>query len=550
MSENLVKFKQGTALDYAGLGVKDPNTLYFITDEHIIYKGETSFAGYKWKFVDDPSNSANNEPYTFYVTNHDSSSSVKHKCDYSIYYYDTKKAATLPIVPPLRDSMDNTISASSTHDKIPTAKAVYDFMQGKISDLDVGKIIQRVSALETTTASHTTALGTIQGSGVGSIQKAEQDAKAAAQEYANTAETNAKAEVTKLANGQVNTNKTDIAGLKTSKADKATTLAGYGITDAYTKSDTTAEINRIVGSAGHLKRAVVGARPDLSTASPDIIYMVKTSSSDTESSYTEWMVIEGAWEKIGDTKVDLSPYAKTVTVNGQISTAKSEAIAAAAGDATTKADNAEKNAKAYADGLAGNYATAAQGKKADSALQSADIVEGTTQGAIHVKGTAVKVHGLGSAAYTASSAYATSTQGGKADTALQKSDVASGSANGTIAVKGTDVAVKGLGTAAYTNSGAYASSAQGAKADNAATALAGLSGTVASNISAAEGRAKSYADGLAGNYDAKGSASTAESNAKSYADGLAKNYDKAGAASAAETNAKSYTNTCLTWGAI
>ena len=49
---------------------------------------------------------------------------------------------------------------------------------------------------------------------------------------------------------------------------------------------------------------------------------------------------------------------------------------------------------------------------------------------------------------------ATSAQGAKADTALQKADVASGTANGTIAVKGTDVAVKGLASAAYKVSGA------------------------------------------------------------------------------------------------
>lgn len=44
---------------------------------------------------------------------------------------------------------------------------------------------------------------------------------------------------------------------------------------------------------------------------------------------------------------------------------------------------------------------------------------------------------------------------------------ASGSANGTIAIDGKDVAVKGLGSAAYTASSAYATAAQGTKADNA-----------------------------------------------------------------------------------
>lgn len=56
------------------------------------------------------------------------------------------------------------------------------------------------------------------------------------------------------------------------------------------------------------------------------------------------------------------------------------------------------------------------------------------------------------------------------DSALQASDIVSGSANGTIAVKGTDVAVKGLASAAYTEASAYATAAQGAKADAAAPA--------------------------------------------------------------------------------
>lgn len=50
---------------------------------------------------------------------------------------------------------------------------------------------------------------------------------------------------------------------------------------------------------------------------------------------------------------------------------------------------------------------------------------------------------------------------------LTQSDVATGSANGTVAVRGTNVPVKGLGTAAYTASTAYATAAQGAKADTA-----------------------------------------------------------------------------------
>lgn len=49
------------------------------------------------------------------------------------------------------------------------------------------------------------------------------------------------------------------------------------------------------------------------------------------------------------------------------------------------------------------YATAAQGTKADSALQQADVTEGKTNGTIAVKGADVKVHGLGTAAYAETS---------------------------------------------------------------------------------------------------------------------------------------------------
>lgn len=142
-----------------------------------------------------------------------------------------------------------------------------------------------------------------------------------------------------------------------------------------------------------------------------------------------------------------------VDFSGAIETAKNEAISTAAGDATSKANKALEDAKDYADGLAVNYATAAQGTKADTALQKADIVSGSANGTISVKGEDVSVKGLGSAAYTSSASYATAEQGAKADSAVQA--IVSGTDNGTISVDGVDVAVKGLGSAAYTASTAY-----------------------------------------------------------------------------------------------
>lgn len=63
------------------------------------------------------------------------------------------------------------------------------------------------------------------------------------------------------------------------------------------------------------------------------------------------------------------------------------------------------------------------------------------------------VVGLKSAAFVESNTFATAAQGTKADSAVQS--IATGSANGTIAVDGTDVAVKGLSSAAYVATTAF-----------------------------------------------------------------------------------------------
>lgn len=234
---------------------------------------------------------------------------------------------------------------------------------------------------------------------------------------AGTAET----KVQELADGQVATNTSAIASLQSGKADKATTLAGYGISDAYTKSQTDSAISTAVANADHLKREIVETLPEVGDADDHTIYMVGTGTGSQDSVYEEYMLINGGFEKIGSSEVDLTNYALKTYVDqakaDAISTAGTNAdskISAKVGDigsGTVKAyvDQAEtdavNSAKAYADDLADNYATAAQGAKADTALQKADITTGTANGSIAVDGTDVQVKGLASAAYkTAGSA--------------------------------------------------------------------------------------------------------------------------------------------------
>mgnify|MGYP002608282793 CR=1 FL=1 len=215
----------------------------------------------------------------------------------------------------------------------------------------------------------------------------------------------AQTKVNALEKGQVTTNKNDIATLKTGKADKSTTLAGYGIGDAYTKGQTDSAIKSAIANSGHLKRTIVTQLPEASAADEHTIYMIKKSSPDGTNAYDEYMVVNESetkkLEKVGDSKVDLTNYATKT----EVQTAKSQAISTASGDATTKANKALEDAKTYANGLAKNYATAAQGAKADTALQKASITSGSTNGSIAVGGTDVAVKGLGSAAYVATTAF-------------------------------------------------------------------------------------------------------------------------------------------------
>ena len=108
---------------------------------------------------------------------------------------------------------------------------------------------------------------------------------------------------------------------------------------------------------------------------------------------------------------------------------------------------------------------------------------------------------ISSAASDAASKYLPLSFKSTVESALQPDDIATGSNNGTFAVNGVEVAIAGLKSAAFTESGAY-----------------DPAGSAANAQTAAEGYAKSYADGLAKNYDAAGSAKDVEDSLTLYID--------------------------------
>ena len=116
-----------------------------------------------------------------------------------------------------------------------------------------------------------------------------------------------------LAKKAVASEMTDALALKANAADV------YVKNDVYTKSEVETYVNGQIGSAGHLKREIVEALPAAEEADVDTIYMLKKVGGLVDQDhYEEYMVINGAWELIGDTYVDLTNYATKSYVDGEI----------------------------------------------------------------------------------------------------------------------------------------------------------------------------------------------------------------------------------------
>ena len=115
---------------------------------------------------------------------------------------------------------------------------------------------------------------------------------------------------------QIANNDTNITNLQSTKADKATTLAGYGITDAYTKTEVDAKVSSVYRFRGSV--ATYANLPTTGQVVGDV-----WNVEDTGANYA-WSGSE--WDKLSET-VDLTPYltkadaantyATITTVNGK-----------------------------------------------------------------------------------------------------------------------------------------------------------------------------------------------------------------------------------------
>ena len=185
----------------------------------------------------------------------------------------------------------------------------------------------------------------------------------------------------------------------------------------------------------------------------------------------------------------------TIT-DGTITLAKLADEVKNAWDAKGSAATAEQNAKDYADGLAGNYD--AKGAAATAEQNAKDYADGLADD--------YDAAGSAAAAEAAAKAYADGLAGnydakGAAATAEQNAKSYAGELNTAMDTRMQEV--------------------EGKKHEHTNKAvLDGITATKVTAWDAAEQNAKDYADGLAGNYDATGSAAQALTDAKAYVDGM------------------------------
>lgn len=368
----LVKFIACDAAAY-GAGPKDNDTLYFVSDEQRLYKGAVAYSGGIYEAVSEfPEAGKIN---TLYIKT--STGEVK-------YWNGT---AYTQVVKPFAAAV-----SAADNGSLPTSKAVADYVAAEIAKIDAGTLAADIAALKKKDEEHDAAINTTLPESIADAKKAGTDATAA---------------VTALESGQVTTNKTDIATLKTGKADKATTLAGYGISDAYTKTQADSAISTAIAKAPHLKREIVEQLPEVSAANDSTIYMVGTGAGSETSVYKEYMLISGKFELLGDSKVDLTNYATKT----EVETAKNDAITAAGTAADSKIATEIGKLDVADAAVGGQYVSSvseANGKITVTRAPlpaTATLVEGTANGTVKFNGTDVKVHGLGTAAFAATTAF-------------------------------------------------------------------------------------------------------------------------------------------------
>lgn len=249
---------------------------------------------------------------------------------------------------------------------------------------------------------------------------------------------------------QITTNQTAIATEKTARE-----TADDALQDQIDALTSKSDVVDVVGTYAELQ-----AYPTLTLHNNDVVKVISDSTHNSAPSYYRWVITgtTGAWTYIGsladsytkaetnallNAKQDNLTTAQLAAVNSGVTSSTVTQVATNTTAIAGKQDTLTAGTNITITGTTisatdttytgSNGITLTGTNFTNSGVRS--IAQGSTNGTISVNtnGTnaEVAVKGLGSAAYTASTAYATSAQGGKADTAVQPADLATVATSGS-----------------------------------------------------------------------------------------------------------------------
>lgn len=129
--------------------------------------------------------------------------------------------------------------------------------------------------------------------------------------------------------------------------------SGVSINDLATKTYVSEEVAKKIAESTHASMQIVTQVPTAEEAKSNIIYLYKVTTATGDDVYEMYMLIGGEVVLIDDTTLDLTNYLTKQETLDQIAAAKqaaiNSAVATAANDATSKANKALADAKAYTD---------------------------------------------------------------------------------------------------------------------------------------------------------------------------------------------------------
>lgn len=180
----------------------------------------------------------------------------------------------------------------------------------------------------------------------------------------------------------------DIQNLQTDKADKATTLEGYGITDAMTATAIAEAIKTAIAETGHASFTKVDAVPTVAEAKDNVLYLVMNADTGFYDIYAK-VDTNGtaAVVRLDDVSVNLDDYSTTEQMN--------EAIATAIANKVDKVEGKGLSTEDFTTALKEKLVALPEGAEANYVKSVSDEFTVSEEGKLEVKEIApAKVTGL------------------------------------------------------------------------------------------------------------------------------------------------------------